>query len=344
MDPHLRSRFHSIYPEKFFLDYSIGNVNDYLSGRKWLLEKESITTLEKPGEGNMNRVIRVRTNQRSFILKQARPWAEKYPHIPAPVERNHVEAEFFMAVSTDKILRSCSPEVLGYDPDNFIIMFNDLGESVDFTYLYVPGKQLIPDEKERLIGYLSALHHFDCPVFPYNGSMRELNHEYIFMIPFMEDNDLDLDAVQEGLKETSISYTRNRHLKKELKRLGNYYLREGPVLIHGDYFPGSWLKSAAGIKIIDPEFGFKGYGEFDMGVMIAHMAMAQQDQEMVQELLDLYEPPADFDPSLLAGFAGTEILRRLIGVAQLPLSLSLAEKIELMKTAEHWILTSKLEL
>jgi 5-methylthioribose kinase len=339
----LKSRFHTIYPEKFFLDYSINEVNVYLTGRRWLKKNEFVTGLEKPGEGNMNLVIRVLTNLRSFILKQARPWAEKYPHIPAPVERNHVEAVYFLSVSADKVLRSYSPEVLGYDEENFIIMFNDLGRSVDFSSVYTAGNYLEPAEKESLLEYLSALHHFDCPEFPYNGSMRKLNHEYIFIIPFMENNGLDLDAIQEGLKKTSLPYTKNERLKKDLVRLGNYYLEEGPVLIHGDYFPGSWLKSDSGIKIIDPEFGFKGYGEFDLGVMIAHMTMGQQGMAVVEELMNSYEPNGKLNRQLLAGYAGTEILRRLIGVAQLPLSLTIDEKINLMETAERWILTGKIE-
>ncbi|MBS0000756.1 MAG: phosphotransferase [Cyclobacteriaceae bacterium] len=340
----LKSRFHSFYPDKFFLEYSVSGVNEYLSGKNWLLDNENVTGLEKPGEGNMNLVLRVKTNIRSFILKQARPWVEKYPHIPAPVERNHVETEYYLIISKDKILHAFSPEVLGYDKDNFMVMYNDLGDSVDFSYLYKNGNRLLPDEKKDLLGYVSALHHFDSPAFPFNGSMRELNHEYIFRIPFQEDNGIDLDAVQPGLKTASLPYTENLPLRKAIGQLGKYYLMEGPVLIHGDFFPGSWLKSGSGIKIIDPEFGFKGYGEFDLGVMIAHMLMAGQGMEMVESILEDYDPPAGFDPRLLAGFAGTEVLRRILGVAQLPLALSLEDRINLMKSAEEWIMTKKIEL
>ncbi len=334
----LKNRFHSFYPGKFFLEYSVEKVNAYLSRRNWLLDAEYVIELEKPGEGNMNLVMRVRTNLRSFILKQARPWVEKYPHIQAPVERNHVESEYFSIISKEPILHSYSPEMLGYDPQNFIVLYRDLGKSADFTYLYEPGKQLLPHEKKDLLNYLSILHHLECPSFPLNASMRKLNHEYIFKIPFMENNGLDLDEIQPGLSLASIPYKKNKPLKKALEDLGNYYLKEGPVLIHGDYFPGSWLKSGSGIKIIDPEFGFKGFAEFDMGVMLAHMMMAEQGNEMLKSILDEYVPPAEYDPRLLSGFAGTEILRRILGVAQLPLSLSLEEKINLMQIAENWIL------
>jgi 5-methylthioribose kinase len=339
----LEHRFHESFPGKFFLDYSVRKVNDYLSAKNFLTAGEHVTQLEKPGDGNMNLVIRVRTGKRSFIMKQARPWVEKYPHIPAPVERNHVEAEFYMAISTDKTLRLYSPEIIGYDPENFIAIYNDLGPSADFSYLYESGNRLINGEKNDLLTYLSALHQLNCRDFPYNGAMRKLNHDYIFMIPFMEENGLDLDTIQTGLKKASRPYTINHRLKKKLAQLGKVYLEEGPVLIHGDYFPGSWLRSASGIRIIDPEFGFKGFAEFDVGVMIAHLVLARQTPELVNEVLDEYDRPVGFDEGLLAGYTGTEILRRLIGVAQLPLKMDLKEKDRLMQLAEQWIMSSKLE-
>ena len=56
---------------------------------------ESVIAAERAGEGNMNCTLRVRTNERTFILKQARPWVEKYPQIEAPDERALVEAAFY---------------------------------------------------------------------------------------------------------------------------------------------------------------------------------------------------------------------------------------------------------
>jgi 5-methylthioribose kinase len=339
----LKNRFHSIYPDKFFLDYSVKEVNDYLSDQNWLLDAEYVLGLEKPGEGNMNLVMRVKTNLKNLILKQARPWVEKYPYIEAPVERIHVEAAYFSAISKEPTLRAYSPEILGYDPLNFVTLYNDLGKSSDFTFLYDRSKRLLHSEKKDLLIYLSALHHLNCPDFPFNQPMRKLNHEYIFKVPFMVNNGLDLDRIQTGLSDASIPFKNNRYLHKALDNLGKFYLKEGPVLIHGDYFPGSWLRSASGIKIIDPEFGFKGFAEFDLGVMIAHMVMSGQGEEMAKSILDEYEQREDFDLRLLSGFAGTEILRRILGVAQLPLSLTLEEKINVMQMAKEWILNQSID-
>ncbi len=339
----LKHRFLTEFPERTFLDYNMDMLHDYLSNRKWLNEGEKIKELEKPGEGNMNLVIRVKTNQRSFILKQARPWVEKYPHIDAPVERNHVEAAYYLLINSNPVLRSFSPEVLGADKENFIIVFNDLGDSADYTYLYQKGCQISSKVQYDLLKYLSVLHRLDCPSFPFNKSMRELNHAYIFQFPFTEDNILDLDAIQPGLMKTSLIYKRNKLLKSAIERLGEFYIKEGPVLIHGDYFPGSWLRSTSGLKVIDPEFGFRGFAEFDLGVLVAHMIMAEQQKCVITEIISDYQPTAQLNDRLLAGFAGTEILRRILGVAQLPLTLSLEEKKCIMDIAAGWILNGKID-
>ena len=91
-----KQQFQQAYPKAFFLERAVQTVEQYLRQQGWLLAKEQVKTLEKPGEGNMNFVLRVHTSwNRSFIIKQARPWVEKFPQFAAPVERVAVEATFF---------------------------------------------------------------------------------------------------------------------------------------------------------------------------------------------------------------------------------------------------------
>ncbi|MBK8314154.1 MAG: hypothetical protein IPL01_09085 [Acidobacteria bacterium] len=60
----------------------------------WLNTDERVISAGKAGEGNMNYTLRVETSDRSFILKQARPWVEKYPQVSAPWDRAIVEGSF----------------------------------------------------------------------------------------------------------------------------------------------------------------------------------------------------------------------------------------------------------
>jgi 5-methylthioribose kinase len=115
--------------------------------------------------------------------------------------------------------------------------------------------------------------------------------------------------------------------------LGEKYLKKGTKLLHGDFYPGSWLKTASGLKVIDPEFSFLGDAEFDLGVMIAHLKMAKFDSIQIDEIVKEYTNRSTLDLNLLAQYTGVEILRRLIGLAQLPLKLELHEKLQLVEEA-----------
>jgi 5-methylthioribose kinase len=109
-------------------------------------------------------------------------------------------------------------------------------------------------------------------------------------------------------------------------------------LLHGDYYPGSWLKTDTGIKIIDPEFCHYGSREFDLGVLMAHLYLTRQDQYIIDAVSEIYTGFYDLNISILNGFVGIEIMRRLIGLAQLPLKMDLKTKSELMKFAHKLIM------
>jgi len=335
----LKQRFQHAYPTAFFMENEVKAVANYLQTQGWLNQNEELLSLEKPGEGNMNFVLRAITNQRSFILKQARPWVEKFPQIEAPVERVAVEAQFFQSLEEIATINQFAPSCLGFDAKNFILATEDLGKGADYSFLYQKGEVLTETDIEGLTQYLSTLHRVTIPTdFPDNLAMRRLNHEHIYNFPYLEENGFNLDDVQEGLQDLAMPYKTNVALKAKIKACGDIYLAQGKHLLHGDFYPGSWLKVADGLKVIDPEFGFVGPAEFDLGVLFAHLLMAGQPTEILQSISQKYQRPAGFNEALLNQFVGIEILRRLIGIAQLPLSLDLANKKKLMVLASHWIM------
>ena len=95
--------------------------------------------------------------------------------------------------------------------------------------------------------------------------------------------------------------------------------------------------------MIDPEFCFLGPPEFDLGVMVGHLHLAGQSGTLVDRVLARYDAergtrPSDESRDLVARFAGAEIMRRLIGVAQLPLAADLARKDVLLARSQALIL------
>jgi len=315
----------------------LSSLSDYLRSHQWIAPDEVVQAASKPGEGNMNYVLRIRTNFRSFIIKQSRDYVEKYPQIPAPAARAITEGHFYELIQRNGTLRGYTPEVGYLDPDNHIITLEDLGQSSDFTFVYAAGQVMSSEDLSDLLIFLSVLHRaFQTgKVEPsiQNLAMRQLNAEHIFNYPFLEDNGFDLDEVTPGLQALAMTYKTDAKLKTRVKALSETYLSDGPCLLHGDYYPGSWLKTLAGVKVIDPEFCFFGPAEFDVSVTLAHLIMADQPEALRQQVLEAYQRPAAFDEGLLHQLTGVEVMRRVIGLAQLPLSADLARKEALLAEA-----------
>ncbi|MDZ7646547.1 MAG: hypothetical protein U5K54_04875 [Cytophagales bacterium] len=106
-------------------------------------------------------------------------------------------------------------------------------------------------------------------------------------------------------------------------------------------YPGSWLKTTAGLKVIDPEFSFVGSREFEVGVLLAHLKMTEAPIHQLTNLSKQYMANHSFNWNLCYQFAGVEIMRRIIGLAQLPLDLTLNEKEVLLNEAYHYIMKSR---
>jgi 5-methylthioribose kinase len=322
-------RLRQVRPGQFFLDaQDLTGMQRWLRDRSWITGIESVTAAERAGEGNMNCTLRVRTNARTFILKQARPWVEKYPQIEAPDERALIEAEFYRIAQAVPSVGARMPSFLGADTDARVLMLEDLGPAQDFTSVY-SGGSITERDLSSLLDYLTALHTaFYGPELQTtlaNTEMRRLNHEHIFSFPLRANNGLDLDGITPGLQSLSDELKNDAAYCRRVHQLGEIYLGEGTSVVHGDFFPGSWIHTQNGVRVIDPEFCFFGPPEFDWGVMNAHMHLSNLPTV----------PVAGLDQRLSDGFCGVEIMRRLIGVAQLPLSCDAGQKHRLLQLSRE---------
>lgn len=302
-------------------------LTDLSQAQGWLQPGARIETLSRPGEGNMNRVLRAHTDQgQTLIFKQSVSWVAKYPQIPAPIERLDTEVAFYACLADYGALAMRTPKILGYDARNHLLCMEDLGDVPDMTDLYrqTDSGTRFP-ELTALTYWLWKLHALPATTLNQatfaNSAMRQLNHEHIFRVPFDENNGVALSDKLAASAET----VRHSDLSAAARRLGDVYLGHAPhdsspCLLHGDFYPGSWVRHCTmGVMIIDPEFAFIGPPEFDVGVMLAHLTLCSFEQTDLMRLLQSYVPPPGFSVPLALSFAGIEIIRRLLGVAQLPL-------------------------
>ena len=310
------------------------NLTTYLKNKIGFLKlSEIINEIEIAGEGNMNVVLRIKTNKRTFILKQSRPFVQKYPDLPAPIDRINVEKKFYDLMDQNSFF----PEILGYLPSDYILLLEDLGKGEDLTSLYNTRTITSDLIKEFTLG-LYYIHKKKAPAdYPENIELRKLNHDHIFELPFKENNSFNLDHIQKGLENLSNPFKKNNSLKEKVLYAGKIYLEKGNTLLHGDYYPGSWMRVGDNNYVIDPEFSFVGPKAFDLGVMSAHIIIASGKTSFLEEIYNMYPAKAEFKKISL--YCGIEIIRRLIGLAQLPIKRSLMEKKELLNFAEELILS-----
>jgi 5-methylthioribose kinase len=234
--------------------------------------------------------------------------------------------------------------VVGADPAQHLLCLEDLGEGGDLTCLYVDGPS--PRHDDQLAGlarWLGCLHALpvEAAAMPANNAMRQLNHAHVFEVPFDEHNDVPLSA---ALRDRQQTLAGDAALRREVAVLGALYLGDRrhtspPALLHGDYYPGSWLAHPTRtVAVIDPEFGFVGPPEFDVGVFTAHLIMAGFSDDHMASQLTHYRVPHRFSHDLASAFAGVEVIRRLLGVAQLPLPANDATRLGWLDRARRAVL------
>ena len=281
------------------------------------------------------------TSHRSLVVKQARPWVEKYPQFDAPWDRALREMEFYSLVAGSASVAAGLPRLLHGDQLARLLVLEDLGVGGDYSYLYHGGR-LTKAEITALAGWLSDLHGsfhgWTARHGLANHDMRALNSQHIFFLPYQADNGLDLEAITPGLGGVAAELQQDRTLIGRVRELADIYLAEGDCLLHGDFFPGSFLCTPAGPRIIDPEFACFGRAEFDPAVFLAHLLLAGQPDTLAQHFLQAYRRPAGFGETLLRRLTGIEVIRRLIGYAQLPLTHDLTTKTRLLLQARQLIL------
>lgn len=314
----------------------LAGLESWLRDAGLLEAGEDVVAAAPAGAGNMNCTMRVRTGRRSLIVKQARPWVEKYPQFAAPPQRSRREVEFYRLAAAHGTLAAGLPALLHDDGRSGVLVLEDLGGAGDYTDLY-RGAVLTSGESVRIARWLGALHRACSgppePGLLSNREMRALNHQHIFELPLRSGHGLDLDRFTPGLESAACAWRDDVRLGAAAEELGRLYLEDGGCLVHGDFFPGSILRTPAGPRFIDAEFAHFGRAEFDVGVWLAHLCLTGQAREAEEDFWCAYARPADFDAGLARRFAGIEVIRRLLGYAQLPLAADLPRKLGLLEAA-----------
>jgi 5-methylthioribose kinase len=282
------------------------------------------------------------------MLKQAGPWPEEHPQSSAPLERANVERCFYQRIAALPEVAAAMPRLLAADQASGCLLFEDLGADEDLCSSY--RRDELSSEELRALGrYLRHLHSAASTqrwAELENRRTRELHHQRVFVAPYRPVEGVDLDGFEPGLERAATSLRNDSNLRQRVVALGERYLAGGSTLVHGEFWPGAWVRTSLGIRIVDPELCGFGDPELDLGVAIAHLVLSRHALGAEQELIEAAVDPAPdllVHEALVAQYAGTEVIRRLIGAEQLPLVPTSGFRASMLDRARVAILEDTLE-
>jgi 5-methylthioribose kinase len=305
-----------------FLDES--NVFAYLQ-RRHLLDPGVGARLSSPGEGNINWVRRIEPRVgRSFVLKQARPALERFPEYRVSTERIVFEARYYeIAAPLDE--DGLLPEIIDFDPEQRVLVLEDLAAAERLDHALARGGD-VADALARLARLLGAVHAHtrDASLAARfeNDDMRRLHGEHIFLLPYRDNGFPASDAVRAAAARVWADTDLVATIDASYAR----YLEPRGALVHADVQPGNVLLDGARPVLLDAEIAHVGDPAFDVGTLLAHVALAGLSSAAL-DVPALWQATwaayarahgeagrCGFEQA--ARYAGIEMLRRTIGAAR----------------------------
>jgi 5-methylthioribose kinase len=302
------------------------------------------------GDGNLNRVFRVRSAASSVVVKQAVPYL-KVAGEAWPLTRDRARIEREALGEHSKLAPGLVPEVLHFDEALSAMVMEDLRQHTSWRELLIAGQpapgvaSAIGEYCARvLLGTSDVIQpSLERKILRDRFSYSELclvTEDLVFTAPFTEAASNRYD---EELAETVRSLSADRPLRTAAAELRFAFKTRDEALVHGDLHTGSVFVSPDDVKVIDLEFAFFGPFGFDPGLLLANLAMSFLAHEalghdafcttvagyaaefwssFVESCRRIWDPAEPWFHRFLATvladsarFAGLEMIRRMIGLA-----------------------------
>jgi 5-methylthioribose kinase len=339
-----------------YYEFTMTSVADYAQR---FLDGPAIGA-EEIGDGNLNRVFRVRSAASSVVIKQALPYL-KVAGVDWPLTRDRARIESTALAEHEKLAPGRLPQVLHFDEAQSAIVFEDLQNHQSWRDALMAGRHT-PGVAEQVGRYCAAVllgssHLVQASRerkllrsrFPYSD-LCLVTEDLVFTAPYTDaaSNRYDPEAA-----DVVARIQRDRLLRTASAQLRFAFQTRDEALIHGDLHTGSILVAPGDTRVIDLEFAFFGPFGFDPGLLSAAGDEKFADivgtyaQEFwsafVDECRRMWNPAEPwyhrFISSVLADaarFAGVEMIRRIIGLAHVADIDTLAQPARL--NAQHRVL------
>jgi 5-methylthioribose kinase len=333
------------------MEINPATLQDYLCSRHaeiGIFEPDTEFRVEEIGDGNLNTVYRVSDTARpesSIVLKYAPPYIKVLgPDYPLSTERLTYESRALDVYN--RLVSGTSPARYNFDAEAAVIAMEDLRNARVLRADLIAGTVdiAIAEQIGRFMGIVHSQTYVDNvdreTAQHYkrqfaNTTMQSITADYVFTFPYTEH---ETNFWTPGLASDVQQLKTDTDFLRQAAHLKQIFLTAQQGVTHGDLHTGSVLLQNDTAKVIDAEFAFYGPVGFDLGLYWANYLLSyfsHQDTLSVQSALKTAirqtwrTYTAEFkmvDARLKArtlqnifhdavGFAGLEMLRRLIGAA-----------------------------
>ena len=333
------------------MELDLATLPDYLRQRRAeirMFESETDLRIEEIGDGNLNTVYRVSDAarpERSVVLKHAPPYIKILgPEYPLSIERLTYESRALDIYN--QFARGTVPELYYFDAETAVIAMEDLRDAQVLRADLIAGRvdTGIAEQVGRFMGIVHSrtyVENLDSTTVQHyrqqfaNTAMQSITADYVFTFPYTEH---ETNFWTPGLEPDVQRLKADTDFLRQAAYLKQIFLTAQQAVTHGDLHTGSVLVQNNTAKVIDAEFAFYGPVGFDLGLYWANYLLSyfsHQDTLDVQSALktaiaktwhtytlEFRTVDATLKEQTLqqifheaVGFAGLEMLRRLIGAA-----------------------------
>lgn len=237
-------------------------------------------------EGNVNLLFRVSSQSgKSLLVKQAMPFAWRYPDFKMPVDRQRIEHDI-LAIE-GQYCPNQVPAIYLYDDQQHILVIEDLNQHVVMREGLM-AQQRYPRVVEHMGLFMARtlFHTTDLylssadkkalvPRF-INPVLCKVQEDLVFTEPYIEHpNNRWTPPLEAQVKQIYADDA----LRSEVFMLKEAYLTHAQALLHNDLHTGSIMLNETETKVIDPEFGFVGPIGHDVGSYLGNLILSYAAQE-----------------------------------------------------------------
>lgn len=239
---------------------------------------------EEVGDGNLNLIFRVRSSEASVIVKQALPYLRLAGEgWPLTLDRARIEAEALRVYS--HLAPERLPKVHSFEPELAATVMEDLSGHRLWRQSLMDGDvrdgvaaQLGEFCARVLIGTSAVLMPSEeRVVLQLRFSGRDLcaiTEDLVFTAPFSV---ADSNRIDPAIADAAEQLRTDRPLKQMVAFMRFCFASRAEALIHGDLHTGSVMvrdDRDPDARVIDPEFAVYGPIGFDLGLLVANLAMS----------------------------------------------------------------------